>query len=65
MDSKVVKEIKKGERTYHFILYPDSPVGEALDVVIELWQWLAKINEDALNKAKESLAKPPEQPIQE
>lgn len=54
MQTKVVKEIKKGERVYQFILDTDSPVGEAIDVAIEIWSYLNEVSKKAIEKAKNS-----------
>ena len=63
METKVAKEIKRGDRTYQLTLSPDAPVGECLDVIIELWQWISKVNADAFKAAVDT--KNQEQPIQE
>ena len=36
-------EIKKGDRTYIFLLENDSPLGETHDVLIELRQYVVEI----------------------
>ncbi len=50
MKTKSCLEIKKGERTFQFILDSDSPIGEALDASIEFWNHISKINQNALSE---------------
>ena len=54
MDTKVCKEVRKGDRVYQFLLPSDAPIGEALDVSIELWGYMKDLNDEYLKKAQEA-----------
>lgn len=53
LTTKSCLEIKKGERSHSWILSPDSPIGECLDVANEFRQYILNVIAQNEEKSKE------------